>query len=79
MGGEIMNIHIRFQFDKENSKVALIEAENERALIDDILSSAEWYQYMDQKGVNQMINMRSVTSISVVEHSKKTPKFTTMR
>jgi hypothetical protein len=74
-----MNIHVRFQFDKENSRVALIEAENERALIDDILSSPEWYQYVDQKGVNQMINMRSVTSISVVEHSKKAPSIRTLR
>jgi hypothetical protein len=79
IGSEIMNIHVRFQFDKENSKTAVIEAESERAMIDDILSSPDWYQFVDRKGVNQLVNMKQVTSISVIEHSKKEPAVSVLK
>ncbi|TDL92084.1 hypothetical protein E2R55_03185 [Vibrio vulnificus] len=64
----MQKFRVRFKFDNENSTSFIIDAESKEMLYGYIISNKEWYEHEDNKGVLNVINMKLVTSFSIVEY-----------
>ncbi|MCG8395091.1 hypothetical protein LWS67_00340 [Bacillus atrophaeus] len=60
-----MRFNVEFEFDNGNYRSVLIEAKSEEILIKEIKECTDWYEYTKNK-TTYNINMRSVTSFSVI-------------
>ncbi|MCP3738803.1 hypothetical protein [Rossellomorea sp. BNER] len=65
-----MKYKVRFRFDNENSKAIFLEADNEDLLNRSILSQQGWFSHKDENGATYHINMKLVTSITVIDAKK---------
>jgi hypothetical protein len=70
-GGVTMKYKVIFTFDKDNTKSFILESETREHLFQDIRTQKVWYTHTDDNGVNHLIKMDNVTSISIMEHSER--------
>ncbi|MED4693797.1 hypothetical protein [Peribacillus frigoritolerans] len=65
---KMKEFRVKFRFDNENSTTFFIKSENKEMLYGNIISHKEWYEHEDNNGVLNVVNMKLVTSISIVEY-----------